>query len=810
MGERSSSLRWPRDIIALLSAFVVLLLYFQYNTLNKFSALSPAARWGSPHSFIAAMKENVSLDDQDAMVALLIVVVCIAIGVVELWKRRLSQLLRKIFESESRTILALFVTCLICVRYYFAMGTLNMAADTTLHVTYAFVAAQSFSNGEIPIWTNYFGTGSPYLQFYGFLFFYLVALVALVFQDLHFSIKLVMAGGHVLSGIGMYLFVRTLYNSRRAGFLAGLAYVMSVFHVQQVLIMGRLPLSVFYALLPFPFYFFERTVVCSYKMPWAIGGGLALALLAFSHPGYAFIASVLLILYIFIRLICDRHQQAFPATVSYSTLLLAGGIVLGSYITLPMWIERNNTSLYFGLDFSQWPTPTWGQLLVWSNYRFRMFEIDARHWYGGYLGLSVAGLAIVSLASMILFRGRRHARVPLAAAVCLFVSSMLIIGYHWPHMNVLGILHSFNAGRFLLFVVFYLSVLAGAGASAIIRMRNGRRDRNGVFTLLFLALMVDLGPTTFQHPYTELPVLIPSKWKNHLEREGAQYPDGELPNYRTLYLPHNVQLSTARKWLTFDVGATTPVSGYNERSFASVLFGNSLAQVLVTKYKEMEESESRSDPWNDSRLVDGLYLLNTRYLFAIDSSRKTVVTLNIRHESPVIVSSRISAGALPLVIEDARAERAILKLIDAMDVKKDDNTCGQIFLAEFEGGEDLGTSPSVEVLEHRTWNQRVEMVIRTSSPCFARLAYAYYPYLSVTVNGNKVVPYQTAGRFIALRLSEGEHRIVLEPVLSPLRRGLLILNVALVAACLGYVGWRARHSGPMMYFLQKGHRSREK
>jgi hypothetical protein len=39
--------------------------------------------------------------------------------------------------------------------------------------------------------------------------------------------------------------------------LAGLAYVLGFWHTQQVLIMGRLPLSLFYALLPLPFYFLE-------------------------------------------------------------------------------------------------------------------------------------------------------------------------------------------------------------------------------------------------------------------------------------------------------------------------------------------------------------------------------------------------------------------------------------------------------------------------------------------------------------------------------------------------------------------------
>ena len=84
--------------------------------------------------------------------------------------------------------------------------------------------------------------------------------------------------------------------------------------------------------------------------------------------------------------------------------------------------------------------------------------------------------------------------------------------------------------------------------------------------------------------------------------------------------------------------------------------------------------------------------------------------------------------------------------------------------------------------EHKAWNQRVAMCVYVSEPCFARLAYAYYPHLDVTVNGKPAVPLQTAGRFIALRLDAGEHRIVLEPRLSPLRRWLLIVDVGLLIA----------------------------
>ena len=108
-------------------------------------------------------------------------------------------------------------------------------------------------------------------------------------------------------------------------------------------------------------------------------------------------------------------------------------------------------------------------------------------------------------------------------------------------------------------------------------------------------------------------------------------------------------------------------------------------------------------------------------------------------------------------------------------------TCQRIFLDEHIPPQNLGTTPQIEVLSHRVWNQRVVLSIKTSDACFARLAYAYYPYLRVRVNGSEQEPRQTAGGFIALKLEKGEHEIVLEPYLSPLRTRLLILNIILLA-----------------------------
>ena len=357
MPDKSGLLKWPRDIIAICSALAALLIYFQYTTLFKFAVLPPVNRYSSLGEFTQLVKRYVQLDMADAVAAGLILAAFVSIIVLELWKKRLSTFLSKVFETEKRTLFVLFVACLFCARFYFARGGLAWAADASFHIGYAWIASQAFSLGEIPIWTNYFGTGGPYCQFYGFLFFYLTGAVNLLFSDLEFSLKFVMGASHVVSGIGMYLFVRTLFN-RQAGFIAALAYVMCVWHTQQVLIMGRYPLSVFYAVLPFPFYSFERLRVRTHRLAFAMGGALTLGMLAFTHPGYAFWATALLGYYVCIRLWTDTGRHANRSVRLYCLLLLVGGLAFGAYLTLPMWLERENVGLDSGVNLSGLPDPT--------------------------------------------------------------------------------------------------------------------------------------------------------------------------------------------------------------------------------------------------------------------------------------------------------------------------------------------------------------------------------------------------------------------------------------------------------------------
>ena len=208
---------WPLDVSALLALLAGLLILFQYVTLDKFGVLRPGLRYHSLQGFLSVASGFVDLNTADALLFILVIFVGMLLIGMEWRGRRLSVFFRHIFASERRTVVFLVSGSLILVRFYFSEGEFAHGADTYLHVTYAWLAATSMLQGEVPIWTHYFCNGTPYLQFYGFLFYYLVGLVNLVLQAPFSSIKLVLGAAHAASGLGAYLFVRRLTGRDRRG-----------------------------------------------------------------------------------------------------------------------------------------------------------------------------------------------------------------------------------------------------------------------------------------------------------------------------------------------------------------------------------------------------------------------------------------------------------------------------------------------------------------------------------------------------------------------------------------------------------------
>lgn len=601
---------WPLDVSALLALLAGLLILFQYVTLDKFGVLRPGLRYHSLQGFLSVVSRFVDLNTADALLFILVIFVGMLLIGMEWRGRRLSVSFRHIFASERRTVVFLVSGSLILVRFYFAEGEFAHGADTYLHVTYAWLAATSMLQGEVPIWTHYFCNGTPYLQFYGFLFYYLVGLVNLVLHAPFSSIKLVLGATHAASGLGAYLFVRRLTGSRQAGVAAGLAYVLSFWHTQQVLIMGRLPLSLFYALLPLPFFFWEGLRDNPNRLAQAIVGGIALGSLHVTHPGYGFWATLFLLLYALVRYRMTRSGDT-PFSIRHGLLLFGGGALLGAYLTVPMYLERGLTGLHAGFYMSDFPMPTWRHLLLWSNYRFRLFQAQD-HWYGGYLGVSLVAIALWGLVRTVRSRRTEVRAWGFPIGSCLIVSLLLVFGYRWPVLNSLGVVQAMNASRYLLFVVFFIAVLVGLFVAA---RAAGRKRPVGVFVAILAVVLVDLGPTTFQQPYRSpgvaskigpralqdlrrdpnaWPVAKPLPLQHHpvyrrFRVELAAHRDGQLPGYRLFHTTNRIYYHFVIPWLALETGLATPLDTFTQYPLSVPAFVRRFQDLLHLSLQRLED-----------------------------------------------------------------------------------------------------------------------------------------------------------------------------------------------------------------------------
>ena len=645
---------------AALGLLALLLFLHQYTTMARFGIFPPAQGYVTAQNFLSQVFERIDFTLLDYALLTAIIGLFLALLVAELRYGCITALLRSVFTGDRWTIALLAVGGLVAVRHYLGLGNFSWSADQPQHISFAHMASRSIAEGELPIWTNYLGTGTPYLQFYGFLFFYLTGLVDQLWNDIFASLKAVMAALHVASGVAMYLLARTVTRSRSAGFIAGLAYVLSFWHTQQIIIMGRFPLSLFYALLPLPFYFFERlSSSCPTKnrerLANSLAGGICLGALALTHPGYAFWATVLLGVYVGLRWLQVPAKER-PSLAGWSAVLFVGGLVFGGYLTLPMWLERDYTGLYRGMmDFGGMPTPTWQHLLAWSNYRFWSIlppGLEKGNWYGGYLGLTL--VIVVADGALVSLRGRSRELIlrVLPALCCLGITVVLVFGYQWSLLQSLPVVKMHAAVRFLLFIVFFLALAVGQAAQTLMVLQRRRRWRVPVSTLILCTIAIDLGPTTFQQMYVtrEQPARMFPDLRAQADSLDAQ---GQLPNHRVLWSGSRHSKSLQKGKLYFESRTPSPGSFHPGRARATLDFVEPVDRYL-SKLVEMgcfaSGDRGNADPHGSipetifghshgDIVLAGLTMMDVRHLILSPLHGEMETYSGFEH-GPVLVSPR--------------------------------------------------------------------------------------------------------------------------------------------------------------------------
>ena len=524
---------------SLLATWVALLACFQYVTMTKLAVLPAAVTYASLGQYVHFLRDKVVFGIADLVLAVATILTTLALLILEVHSRQLTLFLRRLFVSDRRSQVILLVASLVCVRAYFGPGNLSWSADASVHIFLTDLAKTCFSLLQGPWWTFSTGMGSPLMQMYGFGFYILSGLTSL-WIDNTLAIKLTLGGCHAVSGVGVFALARKMQLRRSASFIAGLAFVLCFWHTQQILFMGRHPVALVYALLPWVFY--GSPTLCRRvedRLPHALLAGSALGLVVLTHPGYGYWSGAFLVVFLALQLVWKPDHIRLQTCVAYMLASLATAAVIGGSLLLPMWVDRSFTGLAQGFDLFVTPDPAWWTLFAWSNYKFSIVSHGRPdfNWYGGYLGISLCLLAIMGMG---LTLHRRLRRVSLPVLLLLTATFVMVLAYHSGLVQMLPGSEFLGAGRYLVFTTLFLALGAGMGVQFL--QVAWRRQSQRVATFALLLVCLDLFPTTFQQPFFARPDSVDPRgtsadFYDDIRQEALKADrEGEIAPFRSAYV----------------------------------------------------------------------------------------------------------------------------------------------------------------------------------------------------------------------------------------------------------------------------------
>lgn len=176
------------------------------------------------------------------------------------------------------------------------------------------------------------GYGSPATIFYPPLFYFLTGIVNLFVPSLTSSLKIITFAGFMLSGLGMYIFLRN-FCGHKASVAGGIAYQLLPYHLLDLYIRVTLAETFAFAWLPFILHFLYKGYTENAFPKW-IGLAFSYAGLVLTHLTSAYIFTfVILSFAIFLSL---RRPVLFLRFTMASAL----GIAISAVYFVPMIFER--------------------------------------------------------------------------------------------------------------------------------------------------------------------------------------------------------------------------------------------------------------------------------------------------------------------------------------------------------------------------------------------------------------------------------------------------------------------------------------
>lgn len=665
--------------------------------------------------------------------------------------------------------------------------------DIWSHLARQKIVFESLRDGYSPFYTFMFYSGYPHLRFYSPLCAFLAGFLTLLWHgNLFPPLKFLLFSLHVLSAITMFAFLRRRTGSAWASALGAAAYVLIPWRTLHIATLANLPQSLIYVLMPLMFLSADEVLNHSdFRHALLLGLWTALALV--SHLFSAAYAVLLVAVWAAFQLGMRENSLTVPFPRTSRLLLLAVAVLvsvlLSAWNTLPFAIEYQ--SHVYPLPDINLPLPSLSALLLpW---------VKPGGYTGGYLGLSIVFLALVSIAVLL---ARWHARrTGLALSAMMVV--ILLLTFAVPAWRPTRLL--FTAGlpgvRFMVFFVFVVALLVGSGWSLLERRLAVRRPL--LYSLLSLGLLVSFCLDCLPHVLenrnsTDLGFLS-------VRDQAYQFIKEERPTRVLDLYNHADRIDDFRRLACF------PAMGF--------IYGDLPTAQGPAYYQFAPRSMSYVYPWSNFVAADlgaasdslsenslkALLLLGVSHLITPPSKvSDSVVFLKTGLDwedrflrarlSPPLAYGRTHSGlllcsrtVLPLPEESLVRQRTLLVADDWLTLLSSaeiDRSSRQLNFIPVASGEPAhaGTDPALLGESTETSNCRVSSVFETDDDCFLRVALSYYPWLSVRLDGRPVEFRETRDHFMWLACPAGRHRLEVTAPLSPLRIALLwVSGFALIA-----------------------------
>lgn len=762
--NRTASPSDPRQAAWLLSALILLALAYLIGVVDPIK-----------YELIAAKQQGIGMIDA-ARQSLINNIVGLAGGGL-LLAGLLVALVRGEWKSGDLSALladapkALFWLPAIALLVWFSQGYLYpgflLPGDTGSHMVRAIHTGRAFSEGEMPFWSNHFYMGAPFLEFYAPLFYWGAGAFYALTGSMEWGPKGFLLVANLVAGIGMYGFVRALGESRFAAMVAGLVYAGSWAHGHLILQQGPLPLQLAMAWIPLLFWAGERLFQARGAFGWswaatALCAGGAIA----THQPHGVFAGLYLALYLAARWgLSDRDWRVLPGLLSAGAL----GVAMALFAVVPHLLEQSYVVSHADAQPPHLTVPSLeylATLLTWSNMKSSLAPKSA-----AYLGLSV-----VLLAGYAVYRWRRG---PSPAG-----GKRL-----WLPLFGLGLLLSLGLRgmlmRDVIFTLFFLAPLAGAGAGALVGTRRHAP------AIVLAVLMLDLGSTAIQP--------LARAEKVYLLEAGQYFADHHADERLARSNTREGNGDDGKPIM--DMGPSGGVDLYpavqnvgGPHNHAATPIHNYVVSLLKIAEASLRANRGLDDTANIALAVLNVSMVSNddgfRMGFPADFTDARTEgplgrVLRVRHPTPVLFSTRLTPvqGDPDLMrpmfwsedfAEDSAATRTmrdyVRQVLDGMSIDLAARTAATIPVRDLTAPEGAGTTDRpLEIVDYRVGRQRVTLAIDAPADGWVQLAHPWYPAQRVLHDGKAVEPLVGAFGFLVLPAHAGHNDYLVEPTYTPLR-----------------------------------------